>query len=134
MRILVAIELRSYGEAIGGAIQGLRPHLDVTILEPDELGAEVTRLDPGLVICSQPRSIAPDGSSPAWVEFRPYDQPAAKIHIDGQYSEIYEVELTDLLSVVDQAESSARVSVLHGCLDTKKGPKRRAAQLGEPVS
>jgi hypothetical protein len=54
MVVLVAFELRSYSEAIGRAIQMLRPHLEVAIAEQDELGAKVARLDPELVLCSRP--------------------------------------------------------------------------------
>lgn len=37
MRIVVAVEPRSYREDIGSAIRGLRPHLEVAIVEPGEL-------------------------------------------------------------------------------------------------
>lgn len=39
-KILVAIEPRAYRSAVVRAIQILRPHLEVSILEPDELGTE----------------------------------------------------------------------------------------------
>ena len=106
MRVLMAIEPRSYREVIGEAIQGLRPHLEVTIIEPDALEPEMARLDPGLVICSRP-STAPANGRPGWIEFRPYAQPAAKIYVGGQRFELEEVDLEDLLSVVDEAERLA---------------------------
>jgi hypothetical protein len=68
-KILVAVELRAYRTAIGRAIQVLRPHLEVTVDEPDELQTEVARLEPALVICSQPKPATSDGG-PAWVELR----------------------------------------------------------------
>ena len=103
MRVLMAIEPRSYREVIGEAIQGLRPHLEVVIVEPDALEQEMARLDPGLVICSRPEITSANGR-PAWIEFRPYAQPAARIHVGGRRFELKEVELEDLLSVVDEAE------------------------------
>ena len=102
----MAIEPRSYREVIGEAIRGLRPHLEVVIVEPDALEPEMARLDPELVICSRP-SIAAANGRPAWIEFRPYDQPAARVYVGSQQFELEEVELEDLLRVVDEAERLA---------------------------
>ncbi len=102
----MAIEPRSYREVIGEAIRGLRPHLEVVIVEPDALEPEMARLDPDLVICSRP-SVAATNGSPAWIEFRPYDQPTATIYVGSRRFELEEVELEDLLSVVDETERLA---------------------------
>lgn len=45
----------------------------VADVEPDDLPAEVGRLDPALVICGQPRPPTSDGER-VWVEYRPYDE------------------------------------------------------------
>lgn len=102
-RNLVAIEPRAYRTVIGRAIQILRPHLEVTVVEPEDLQAEVARLDPALVISGQPKPATSDGG-PAWVAFRPYDEASAKVCIGGRCAQLYEPKLDDLLSVVDQAE------------------------------
>ncbi len=107
MRVLMSIEPRSYREVIGEAIRGLRPHLEVAIVEPDALEPEMARLDPELVIFSRP-SIAATNGSPARIEFRPYDQPEARIYVGGRHFELEKVELEDLLSIVDEAERLAR--------------------------
>ncbi len=107
MRVLMAIEPRSYREVIGEAIRGLRPHLEVVIVEPEALEPEMARLDPELVICSQPSIAAANGRT-AWIEFRPYGQPAARTYVGGRYFELEEVELEDLLAAVDEAERLAR--------------------------
>src|SRR3712207_3738306 len=107
MRVLMAIEPRSYREVIGEAIRGLRPHLEVVIVEPEALEPEMARLDPELVICSQPSIAAANGRT-AWIEFRPYGQPAARTYVGGRYFELEEVELEDLLAAVDEAEWLAR--------------------------
>ena len=106
MRVLMAIEPRSYREVIGEAIRGLRPHLEVTVVEPDVLEPEMARLEPELVICSRPNLAATNGR-PAWIEFHPYAQPAARIFVGDRRFELEEVELEDLLSVVDEAERLA---------------------------
>jgi hypothetical protein len=107
-KILVAIEPRAYRSVVGHAIQILRPHLEVSLLAPAELGTEeVTRLDPALVISSRPKPSTSDGG-PAWMEFRPYDEAPAKVCIGGRCARLYEPSLDDLLSVVDEAERFGR--------------------------
>ena len=66
----------------------------------------MTHLDPELVIYSRPNIAAANGRT-AWIEFRPYDQPAARVYVGGQQFELEEVELEDLLRVVDEAERLA---------------------------
>jgi hypothetical protein len=108
-KILVAVEPRPDRSVIARAIQALRPHLKVAIVEPDELQAEVARLDPTLVISSQPKPATSDGG-PAWVEFRPYEEASAKVCIGGRFVRLYEPGLDDLISVVDEAERFGRKS------------------------
>lgn len=113
MVVLVAIEPRSYRQAIGQAIQALRPHVEVVILDPDTLGAGVRRLDPHLVFANRPDAPGPEGGSTrrsAWVEFRPYEEPPARVCLAGRRWELEEVELADLLSIVDHTEERARTT------------------------
>jgi len=63
MRVLMAIEPRSYREVIGAAIRGLRPHLEVVIVDPDALEPEMARLDPELVVCNRPIIAATSGGA-----------------------------------------------------------------------
>lgn len=109
MQVIVAIEPRSYREAIGEVIRALRPHIEVIILEPNTLGAGVRRLEPELVFANRPDTFSPTGRS-AWVEFLPYEEPPARICLAGQRRELEAVELDDLLSVVDEAEELARTT------------------------
>lgn len=53
MHVLVANEPCAYREAITGALQELRPHIEFNAVEPDGLDGEVARLRPHLVVCSQ---------------------------------------------------------------------------------
>jgi hypothetical protein len=107
MVVLVAIEPRSYRQVIGETIRSLRPHVEVIVLEPDTLGAGIRRLGPELVFANRPDTFAPTGRA-AWVEFRPYEQPPARICLAGRRRELEAVELDDLLSVVDEAEELSR--------------------------
>lgn len=106
MKVLIAIEPRSYREVIGLAIEELRPHLRVEIVEPGTLQSEVSRLRPDLVFCDEPDTIfRSDGTGArAWVEFRPYAATQAKVCLGDECSEIEEVNLDDILSVVDATE------------------------------
>ena len=127
MRILLAMEPRSYREAIGSAIGALRPHVEVAIVEPSVLVSEVVRLDPELVICGQPNTVTSKGR-PGWVEYRPYDD-WAELCLEGRRSQLANVQFGDLLSIVDQAEElawargiSGSVSDLPGGLHEKPRP------------
>lgn len=105
--ILIAVEPRSYREAIGDALRILRPHLEVAVVDPGDLVMEMMRLDPALVICSLPETSITHYGRPAWFEFCPYEKLGARISIEGRYSEMEEVELADLLSVVDDCAEVA---------------------------
>ncbi len=107
MRVLAACEPRYYREVIGEALRGLRPAVEVVIIDPEELEDGVNHLDPDLVISVRPASIDPGGRS-AWVQFVPYEKPAATISLGGRRQELEELMVEDLLWVVDQAEELSR--------------------------
>src|SRR3712207_3995557 len=102
-------EPRYYGEVVGEAFQGLRPAGEGLSVDSEELLADgVSHLDPDLVISgAHPASLDPGGRS-AWVEFVPYEKPAATVSIGGRRQELEEVVLEDLLWVVDQADELSR--------------------------
>lgn len=108
LRVLVAFEdaYRLYRDALAGAIGDLRPHLRVGALSPDGLAAAVARLDPILVISDRPNTVSPNGR-PAWYEFRPYPGLPSVLCLDGEYSEVDNPAVEELLSAVDDAEALA---------------------------
>jgi hypothetical protein len=113
MKLVVAIDPRSYRQAIGEVIRSMRPRVEVTILEPSTLGAGVGRLDPELVFADRPDTFGPGGGPTrrsAWVEFRPYERPPARVCLAGRRWELEEVELSDLLSIVDRTEELSRTT------------------------
>ncbi|QIN85424.1 hypothetical protein GBA63_22245 (plasmid) [Rubrobacter tropicus] len=105
--VLVSLEPRAYGGAIARAVQGLRPRLRIRTVEPEALGREVTCSDPALVICSRPE-VGELAGRPAFVEFRPYEKPAARVRVGGRCQELDEVGLEDLLRVADETEQLTR--------------------------
>ena len=78
----------------------------MTIAELDQLGDEVARLDPHLVVCSRPNTVEPAGR-PAWLELPPNPDRLAKICVDGERSEASNPALEDLLWVLNETERMA---------------------------
>src|SRR3712207_5052187 len=107
MRVLAACAPRYYREVVREALRGLRPAVEVVIVDPEEFEDGVSRLDPDLVISVRPASLDPGGRS-AWVQFVPYEKPAATISIGGRRQELDELTVEDLLWVVDQAAELSR--------------------------
>jgi hypothetical protein len=100
--VLVAFEdqYRAYREVIGTAIRVLRPQVDVTTTGLDDLGAEVARLDPQVVLCSRDRP----ASLPPRVTW-------AKVPIElGPQSS--EVTLETLLAIIDGVEKPSSPGAL----------------------
>ena len=100
--IIVALELRFYSEVIGYAIQEMRPSLLVEVVSPDALHEEVERLEPRIILCSQPKPTTLTGRC-VWIEYRrPYDEPTV-LRINGQRREVgRSIELNDLLAAIDE--------------------------------
>lgn len=101
--VLVANEPRSYREVLATAFQGLRPHVDVLCVEPEDLDGEVVRLNPDLVFCSC-LSEAVGSKSLAWVVLYPDGENRTMISIDGRHVTVADMQSEQLLSVIDEAE------------------------------
>jgi hypothetical protein len=108
-RVLVVFEedYRSYREAIACALKSLRPRAEVMVAELDKLEAEIERVSPDLVICSQPK--AGDSSDRfVWVEVPADPNRPSAICLEGRCSKTTHLTLDDLLSIVDAAEAFSR--------------------------
>jgi hypothetical protein len=100
VQVMVALEPRSYREAIGQAIQGLRPHLCVAVVDPLSLVSEVVRHTPRLVVHSRP-DMLPAGAEMSWIELPEDTRLPATVCRYGRCSEWKGLDLVGLLSVVD---------------------------------
>ena len=98
-RVLVANELRSYREAIARVMRSLRPDVEVSESEPDELDREVSRLRPGFVVCSRATDLV-RSAVPVWVELYPGCESHSVISVGGQRRVVEEIQLSDLLEVL----------------------------------
>ncbi len=104
MRILISIEPRSYGQVIGNAIRELRPHMEVVVVEPEDLVVEAERLRPELLFSHLRGSEMPVGEVRAWIELSVEPDRPSGARVDGRLKELVNPDLDDLLSIVDEAE------------------------------
>ena len=108
-RVLIAIEneYRAYREVIAAGIGTLRPGTEVTTVELDWLEGELARLDPEVVVCSQPDPMGP-GVRRAWIELSLDPTRPTKISLGGRRSESTNLTLETLLAVIDDADGLPR--------------------------
>jgi hypothetical protein len=100
--VMFANEPRAYREAIATAIQELRPHLTVTLVEPELLSYEVRRLAPDLVVCSSIDRVVRE-ASPVVLELYPGHESLARIIVGGRHcSTINDIEFSDILDLIDR--------------------------------
>ncbi len=97
-RVLIASELRSYSQAIASAFRELRPDTEVFEAEPGDLNREVLRLWPDLVICSKVTPVVKE-HSPSWVELYPHCDSRSTVSVNGEVSEVQDIQLSDLLDI-----------------------------------
>jgi hypothetical protein len=109
MRILIANEPRTYREALVDALRMFRPQVEVSTVEPHGLAAEIGRLHPHLVVCSQLWVAAQDGAL-TWVVLYPDGENRAEVFTAGEHATIASIGFGDLLSIIDRAELLCRVS------------------------
>ncbi len=108
-RILVANDLLSYREAVAEVFRQLRPECEVFEVEVVNLNREILRLYPDLVICTQATSLVRERIF-NWIELYPDCAPYSIVCLERQCSQIEDIQLTDLLSVVDRIEHHAHAN------------------------
>ena len=107
MMVVFAIEPRSYRQVMGQAIQALRPHVEVVVLDPETLETAVARLDPDVIFANRPEGGG--GAGPGRLgKVPPLRGAAGQGGLAKRSWELEEVDLPDLLSIVDRAEELAR--------------------------
>ena len=107
MKVLVAYDeyrYRFYSEVIAKGISNHRPDLQVRHVGLEELERELVYFDPQAVISSQPNSIDP-GKRVAWVELPAEPSSPADICLDGNHTRVHNPTLSEVISVLDEAEA-----------------------------
>jgi len=100
-------EYRAHREVIAAGIQVLRPRASVATCSLGELGRELERFDPQVVVCGRPGAADP-GDRPAWVQLPLVPGGLAKVRVAGRRRESPYLLLEGLLAVVDEAEEFIR--------------------------
>jgi len=93
---------------IAGGIEALRPGTEVAAVGLDRLEGELARLDPEVVVCSRPGSLAEAEGRLAWIELSLDPTRPTKISLGGRQSEATNPALETLLAVIDEAEGPPR--------------------------
>ena len=107
IRVLVALELRTYREAIASALQYNRPQAAVSVSEPEDLDSQIRDLRPHMVICSQSTRAVRDGAL-CWVKILIVDEDLrAVVSVGGQCKIVSNITLSELVSLIDEAEALA---------------------------
>ncbi len=111
MRILVAFvqEYRLYAHTIATAIQQLRPHVEISVVEPGALEAELAHLEPHLVISDRSKNAVDPGGRSAWLEIPTEGGRSAKLYLNGVYWEADNPGKAELLWAVDETERLLRM-------------------------
>jgi hypothetical protein len=97
-------EYRAYREVIVAGLEALRPGTKVATVGLDQLGGELARLDPQVVVCSRPGSLAEAEGRLAWIELSLDPTRPTKISLGGRRSESSNPTLETLLAVIDEVE------------------------------
>ena len=117
MRVLIAYVdgYRSYGEALERAIRGLRPSVEVSLVQARELGGEVGRLDPHLVVSGKPNTVDPGGRA-AWMTLSEEPEEPSEVCVGGRRRGMENPGMEELLAVLDETEELMRADgELGGC-------------------
>ena len=108
-RTILAIDLTSYREAIAAALAEMRPDVEIYQVGEEELDREVRRLLPDVVICSRLTELV-KSRIPVWVELYPDCASQSTVCVRGTRMEFDDMQLSDIVSVIDQADRLAHLS------------------------
>lgn len=106
VRVVVGHEPRFYRESLAAALQLLLPNTVVTLVEPAKLDQAVAPGSATVVMCSA-LSETVKRQALAWILFYPDGENLAVVGIAGGQRTIPNVELSDLLAVIAEAQRLA---------------------------
>jgi hypothetical protein len=105
-RILVALEPRSYRDAITQVLVAMRPQMDAVSEEPADLDDSLRRLEPSLVLCSRVTEWLLS-NIPAWIVLYPAGASLVVASIGGNQRTLTDVDMSHLLALVDESATNA---------------------------
>ena len=103
IRILVAFEedYRAYRDALSAAVKILRPDVEVMTVEPGKVAGAARRFAPDIVIGNGFEEADLEGVA-AWVELPVNPTRSTRVNIDGDYSEMVNPTLDELLVAIEE--------------------------------
>lgn len=109
MRVLIAVEerYRIHGDALGAAVEALRPHLQVVVAELKDLESLMSLLEPEVVICSRSTPTEPATSALAWVELSVEPDRPTRVRVGKRCWDISNPTLQEVLAIIQSAEALA---------------------------
>jgi hypothetical protein len=117
MRVLIVYEdsHRTYGEALEGAVRGLRPGAEVLLMQAREIAGEVERFDPHLVVSGLPNTVDPGGRT-AWVTLSEDPDESSEVCVGGRRRGMQNPGMEELLAVLDETGELVQTGArLGGC-------------------
>lgn len=109
MRVLISYEdsHRAYGEALAGAVRGMRPTAEVSLVRACDLAPEVGRLRPHLMVSGRPNTTDPGGRA-AWVRLSEEPDDPSEVCVGGRRRGLKNPGVGELLAVLDETEELVR--------------------------
>jgi DNA-binding IclR family transcriptional regulator len=92
---------------IAATLQELRPHLEVDIVEPEDLDAAVVHRVPKSVLCSRLSEVV-ETRCLAWALMYPHGEVPVVISVAERRHTVLDPSVNSLLRIVDQTELLAR--------------------------
>src|ERR671932_1485850 len=110
LRVLIAFEdaYRLYGETIAGAIEAMRPRVEVATTEVRALETEARGFEPHVIISSLPYGAANLDGFVAWVQIPSLPPQPIKIWTERRQWQASDSPTDEILSVVDEVEKLVR--------------------------
>jgi hypothetical protein len=99
-----------YREALAAVVHQHGPDLEVRIAPPEDVEVEVGHFSPHLLVHNDTDELEPGLLSHllGWIEILYSDSMDAKVCSDGQVSEVSDISIDGLLTVVDEVEAVIR--------------------------
>lgn len=109
-RVLFAYEDThlAYRDALVHVVRALRPRVSVTAVSLRSLEWELERLEPHLVVCSQPNTVNPVGGA-AWYKLSHEPDEPSEMCLGGRRLSSENPGLGELVALVDEVEEAIRV-------------------------
>lgn len=99
--LLIGNELPLYREVLKGALQALRPEIEVCTVPAAEVDTTVRSSSPRLVVCSALSTVIEE-CAPAWILLHPNEDAHTIISAEGQRCTIPHPTIAELLGIIDQ--------------------------------